>query len=222
MFTHDRKVMGVSQWRGKEGALFHTCAYTHWDPRPLVELFEPAGVRAGRARGGSGRRRNRARRPGPATSASTSTLGARGPGGGALVVLHGLGPGPVVTAAVSRPGSENRTLDSSLQFYRLPSCVRTAFSPDGDRLARPGPDPDGRLFPAGHCRVRPDADVWPAACPATWPRPNASRPARTVRRAAGRAPLFERVSSFIALPVAKRVRAGGKGVNVVARWGERA
>jgi hypothetical protein len=32
--------MGVSQWRGREGALFHTCAYTHWDPRPLVDLLE--------------------------------------------------------------------------------------------------------------------------------------------------------------------------------------
>jgi lipoate---protein ligase len=40
VFTHDRKVMGVSQWRGKEGALFHTCAYTQWDPRPLVEIFD--------------------------------------------------------------------------------------------------------------------------------------------------------------------------------------
>jgi hypothetical protein len=36
----DRKVMGVSQWRCREGALFHTCAYTTaWEPGPLVELF---------------------------------------------------------------------------------------------------------------------------------------------------------------------------------------
>jgi lipoate-protein ligase A len=40
VFRDDRKVMGVSQWRGREGALFHTCAYTHWDPRPLVDLLE--------------------------------------------------------------------------------------------------------------------------------------------------------------------------------------
>jgi lipoate---protein ligase len=39
VFREDRKVMGVSQWRGREGALFHTCAYTHWDPRPLVDLL---------------------------------------------------------------------------------------------------------------------------------------------------------------------------------------
>jgi len=45
VFVGDRKVMGVSQWRGREGALFHTCAYTHWDPGTLVSLldmeFEP-------------------------------------------------------------------------------------------------------------------------------------------------------------------------------------
>jgi lipoate---protein ligase len=40
LFKEDRKVMGLSQWRGREGALFHTCAYTHWDPRPLVDLLE--------------------------------------------------------------------------------------------------------------------------------------------------------------------------------------
>ena len=39
VFVGDRKVTGVSQWRGREGALFHTCAYVHWDPRPLAELF---------------------------------------------------------------------------------------------------------------------------------------------------------------------------------------
>jgi lipoate-protein ligase A len=40
VFCEDRKVMGVSQWRSREGALFHTCAYTHWDPHPLVDLLE--------------------------------------------------------------------------------------------------------------------------------------------------------------------------------------
>jgi hypothetical protein len=32
--------MGISQWRSREGSLFHSCAYTHWDPAPLVELFD--------------------------------------------------------------------------------------------------------------------------------------------------------------------------------------
>jgi lipoate-protein ligase A len=40
VFQQERKVMGVSQWRGREGALFHTCAYTHWDPRALAHLLE--------------------------------------------------------------------------------------------------------------------------------------------------------------------------------------
>ena len=44
VFHHERKVMGVSQWRGKEGALFHTCAYARWDPGPLVELLHVDGV----------------------------------------------------------------------------------------------------------------------------------------------------------------------------------
>ncbi len=41
VFRHGRKLMGISQWRGKEGALFHTCCYTHWDPSPLVQLLAP-------------------------------------------------------------------------------------------------------------------------------------------------------------------------------------
>jgi lipoate-protein ligase A len=40
LFLGGRKVMGISQWRSREGSLFHTCAYTHWDPRPLVELLD--------------------------------------------------------------------------------------------------------------------------------------------------------------------------------------
>jgi lipoate---protein ligase len=40
VFRDDRKIVGVSQWRGREGALFHACAYAHWDPRPLVHLLE--------------------------------------------------------------------------------------------------------------------------------------------------------------------------------------
>jgi lipoate-protein ligase A len=40
VFRDDRKIVGVSQWRGREGALFHTCAYAHWDPRPLAHLLE--------------------------------------------------------------------------------------------------------------------------------------------------------------------------------------
>jgi lipoate-protein ligase A len=43
-----RKVMGLSQWRSREGALFSTCAYLHWDPLPLTELIHVDDpVRAG-------------------------------------------------------------------------------------------------------------------------------------------------------------------------------
>jgi len=35
-----RKIVGVAQWRGRQGALFHSCAYRHWDPAPLVEVVE--------------------------------------------------------------------------------------------------------------------------------------------------------------------------------------
>jgi hypothetical protein len=43
LFFGDRKVMGVSQWRSREGSLFHTCAYTRWDPSPLIDLFDVDG-----------------------------------------------------------------------------------------------------------------------------------------------------------------------------------
>ena len=36
-----RKVVGVSQWRGRQGALFQTCAYRLFDPAPLVDLLDP-------------------------------------------------------------------------------------------------------------------------------------------------------------------------------------
>jgi lipoate-protein ligase A len=39
LFLAGRKVMGISQWRSREGSLFHTCAYAHWDPRPLIDLL---------------------------------------------------------------------------------------------------------------------------------------------------------------------------------------
>jgi lipoate---protein ligase len=40
VFVAERKVMGISQWRGREGSLFHTCAYAHWDPGPLIDLLD--------------------------------------------------------------------------------------------------------------------------------------------------------------------------------------
>jgi lipoate---protein ligase len=52
VFWGQRKVVGVSQWRSREGALFLSCAYTQWQPGALVELLHlDAGVRADLARG---------------------------------------------------------------------------------------------------------------------------------------------------------------------------
>jgi lipoate-protein ligase A len=41
VFAGGRKLVGLSQWRSREGALFSSCAYAHWDPAPLVELLAP-------------------------------------------------------------------------------------------------------------------------------------------------------------------------------------
>jgi len=35
-----RKLVGIAQWRSREGVLFHTCAYRHWDPRPVADLLD--------------------------------------------------------------------------------------------------------------------------------------------------------------------------------------
>ena len=40
VFQGDRKVVGLSQWRAREGALFSSCAYLHWDPAQLVALID--------------------------------------------------------------------------------------------------------------------------------------------------------------------------------------
>jgi lipoate-protein ligase A len=39
VFLDDRKVVGLSQWRSREGALFSSCAYLRWDPEPLLDLL---------------------------------------------------------------------------------------------------------------------------------------------------------------------------------------
>ena len=39
VFDGARKVVGLSQWRSREGALFSSCAYAAWDPMPLLELL---------------------------------------------------------------------------------------------------------------------------------------------------------------------------------------
>jgi lipoate---protein ligase len=39
VFQEGRKVVGLSQWRAREGALFSSCAYVRWDPLPMLELM---------------------------------------------------------------------------------------------------------------------------------------------------------------------------------------
>ncbi|HEY1828836.1 MAG TPA: hypothetical protein VGG38_01205 [Acidimicrobiales bacterium] len=39
VFHHGRKVMGLSQWRSREGSLFSMCVYARWDPVPLLDLM---------------------------------------------------------------------------------------------------------------------------------------------------------------------------------------
>jgi hypothetical protein len=39
VFLNDRKIVGLSQWRSREGALFSSCAYAEWDVGPLLDLL---------------------------------------------------------------------------------------------------------------------------------------------------------------------------------------
>ena len=39
VFVDRRKVVGLSQWRSREGALFSSCAYLQWDAEPLLGLL---------------------------------------------------------------------------------------------------------------------------------------------------------------------------------------
>ncbi len=51
VFHGARKVVGLSQWRAREGALFSSCAYLRWDPAPLLALVDcDDDVRDGLAR----------------------------------------------------------------------------------------------------------------------------------------------------------------------------
>ena len=51
VFSDGRKVVGLSQWRAREGALFSSCAYVRWDPEPLAGAARPGTRRAARAGG---------------------------------------------------------------------------------------------------------------------------------------------------------------------------
>lgn len=40
VFQGARKVVGLSQWRAREGALFSSCAYVRWNPASLLALLD--------------------------------------------------------------------------------------------------------------------------------------------------------------------------------------
>ncbi len=40
-----RKVVGVAQWRSRQGSLFHSAAYRRWTPGPLVDLLDLSPAR---------------------------------------------------------------------------------------------------------------------------------------------------------------------------------
>lgn len=46
VFQGGRKVVGLSQWRAREGALFSSCAYLRWEPEKLVGLLDVDRARA--------------------------------------------------------------------------------------------------------------------------------------------------------------------------------
>jgi lipoate-protein ligase A len=51
VFHGAAKVVGLSQWRARQGALFSSCAYSRWDPAPLLALVDvDEAARAGLGR----------------------------------------------------------------------------------------------------------------------------------------------------------------------------
>ncbi|HXQ19055.1 MAG TPA: hypothetical protein VN781_05450 [Acidimicrobiales bacterium] len=45
-----RKLVGVAQWRARQGALIHCAAYRHWSPGPLVDLLSLGSLERAAAR----------------------------------------------------------------------------------------------------------------------------------------------------------------------------
>lgn len=39
VLAEGRKLVGLAQWRSRQGALVHGCAYRRWDPTPLLQLL---------------------------------------------------------------------------------------------------------------------------------------------------------------------------------------
>jgi lipoate-protein ligase A len=56
VFAGRRKVVGLSQWRARQGALFSSCAYLRWEPAVLAGLLAAEGAGGGPRHGGALRR----------------------------------------------------------------------------------------------------------------------------------------------------------------------
>jgi hypothetical protein len=76
--------VGVSQWRCRQGALFQTCAYRHFDPRSLPALLDPGAFAPGA----------REALAGHLAASVTGTADVAGPTFSAAPLLDRLPPGP--------------------------------------------------------------------------------------------------------------------------------
>ena len=169
VFHGGRKVVGLSQWRAREGALFSSCAYLRWDPEPLLELLyvdervreelgrgvTPAGGRPGRARARGRGAARRARRSARIVSVAGRRLAARRRDAGTSTRLRPLRP-PSAVPPPRRPLASRR-------------CRRACR-----RSGENGPVPAGDLDPGG---------PWPAAGRRSMR--TARRPLRGAARRAG-------------------------------------
>jgi lipoate---protein ligase len=88
-----KKVVGLAQWRSRQGALVHGGAYGHWDPRRLVDLLavddvDRPAIETAAADAAAGL-------DGLVSPAGSSVAGARGLGGRLVdALLDGLPGGP--------------------------------------------------------------------------------------------------------------------------------
>ena len=158
VFEGDRKVVGLSQWRSREGALFSSCAYTSWDPEPLLELLDFAeGERVELAAELGGVRG----RPAPIVDAGDGSLaGARAARGFVQRLQSGAGqrPNQAVrsTGPCSGPGQRRSApFSASRRGHRLasvPSCLSLPAVPAAGALS-PRPRPSERTLDGGAGRA---------------------------------------------------------------------
>ena len=133
-----RKVVGLSQWRAREGALFSSCVYTRWEPAPLAALLVGAegggptdGGGGGGVSGGSGDLVDALR--GVAVGVADLLPGSEGRPDGAARFAAALVRSVALAAPPGGPGSRPRRhpslLSSPVGRHRSHSARRT-LGPD--------------------------------------------------------------------------------------------